>query len=167
MPRPQSNLRGAATERPAVLVLGIGNEFRGDDAAGLLAVRKVNALGAPNVVVREFSGEGAAIIDAMDLSIEVIICDAVNSGSPLGTIHRLDAAKQRIPSRFFHYSTHEFSLAEAIELARVLGKLPPRLTIYGIEGRSFAAGCTLSAEVQTAVQRVADEILSRLACPVG
>jgi hypothetical protein len=40
---------------------------------------------------------------------------------------------------------HHFGLAEAVELARVLDRLPPRLWIYGIEGRQSEQGsCTLS-----------------------
>ena len=61
-------------------------------------------------------------------------------------------------ARFFHYSTHAFSVAEAIELGRALGKLPPRVILYGIEGKDFAAGETLSPEVASA----ADEVLGRV-----
>jgi Ni,Fe-hydrogenase maturation factor len=53
-------------------------------------------------------------------------------------------------------------VAEAVELARALKRLPPRLVVYGIEGRSFSAGVELSAEVEQAaavvVARVLDEM---------
>ena len=47
-------------------------------------------------------------------------------------------------------STHAFGVAEALELARALNRLPPCLLIYGIEGKNFAMGTGLSPEVRTA-----------------
>jgi len=46
-----------------------------------------------------------------------------------------------------------------VELARALGRLPPRLIIYGIEGKSFEAGAGLSPEVQAAVEGVVERVL--------
>ena len=45
------------------------------------------------------------------------IWSCVQSGAAPGTIHRLDATETPVPSRFFHYSTHAFSVAQAVELA--------------------------------------------------
>lgn len=88
----------------------------------------------------------------------VILIDAVLSGAPPGTIHHLDAHAQSIPTNFFSYSTHAFSVAEAIELARILNCLPPRLLLIGIEGKDFAYGMGLSPEVDEAVARVVHSI---------
>lgn len=49
-----------------------------------------------------------------------------------------------IPADSFHYSTHTVSVAEAVEMARVMGRLPDRLLIYGIEGADFGSGDGLS-----------------------
>jgi hydrogenase maturation protease len=92
----------------------------------------------------------------------VVIIDAVRSGSSPGRIHRLDAHKESIPSEFFNYSTHAFSVAEAVEMSRALGTLPGRLVIYGIEGRSFAAGSELSQEVSGILDEVIDQVLTDL-----
>ena len=70
----------------------------------------------------------------------VIIIDAVLQMGNVGTIHRIDAYKQEVPSGFFNYSTHAFSLAEFIELAGTLDRLPGTLVIYGVEGRDFTMG---------------------------
>lgn len=92
----------------------------------------------------------------------MILLDAVHSGSKPGTIHRLDAGSRPISKRFFHHSTHAFSVAEAIELARTLGELPPRLIVYAIEGGNFAAGTELSLRAESALaeaeRRVREEI---------
>jgi hypothetical protein len=55
-----------------------------------------------------------------------------------------------------------FSLADVIELARALGRLPGQLTGYGIEGAGFAIGDSLSAEAAAAVDNVASLLLNDL-----
>jgi hydrogenase maturation protease len=55
-------------------------------------------------------------------------------------------------------SGHAFGLAQVIELARALGRLPPSLVIYAIEGRQFAPGSLPSARVRRAV-RVVERML--------
>jgi len=47
-------------------------------------------------------------------------------------------------------------------LARALGRLPPRLIVYGVEGKAFEAGVGLSPEVKAAVQEVAERVLGEL-----
>ncbi|HEX6779152.1 MAG TPA: hydrogenase maturation protease, partial [Ktedonobacterales bacterium] len=75
-----------------------------------------------------------------------------------GTIYCFDAQAQPIPTSVFARSTHAFGVAEAVELARVLNQLPPSLTVYGIEGKCFAAGTGLSPSVARAAKKVAEQL---------
>ena len=149
------------------LVIGLGNDFRRDDGAGRVAARMIASAHADGVRVIEASGEGAALMDAWRDAESVVLIDAVHSGAAPGTIHRLDARAQPIPSNFFHYSTHAFSVAEAVELARALDQLPPRLIVFGIEGKDFSSGEDLSPEVAAAVEEVARQVKGELCtkCP--
>jgi hydrogenase maturation protease len=97
-------------------------------------------------------------MEAWAAAQQVIIIDATASGAAPGTIHRLDAQAQPIPAEFFHYSTHDFGVAEAIEMARVLGRLPASLIIYGIEGSTFDFGAELTPAVAQAVPEVVQRI---------
>lgn len=154
MERGRTALKGNET----ILVLGLGNAFRCDDGAGRVVARRLRDEGLPRVAVREASGEGTALMEAWSGADLVILVDAVQSGDAPGTIHRFDANRVSVPARFFHYSTHAFGVAEAVELARALNQLPPQLVLYGIEGMDFAAGERLSTEVSTAI----DEVLARV-----
>jgi len=138
-----------------VLIIGVGNADRSDDAAGLLVARWLRELG---IDAREHTGDPLALIDAWDGASEAILIDTVVSGAAPGTITKWDAGETPLPPDQFCCSTHALGLAEAVEIARSLGRLPGRLMIYGIEGVSFEFGGAPSAEVAAAVERVAQEI---------
>ena len=137
-----------------ILIIGLGNDYRGDDAVGRAVARRLQAIAGDNVRVLEESGEGVALMEAWKGWDFVILIDAVHSAGAPGTIHRFDAAMQPIPASFFHYSTHAFSVAEAVELARALNQLPLRLIVYGIEGKNFDSRVGLSPEVKVAAEEV-------------
>ena len=138
----------------SILIIGIGNPYRGDDAVGLRIAQDIKKKSPDHVNVIEQSGEGTSLMESWKDADTVILIDAVHSGAQPGTIHRFDVHTQTIPTKFFHYSTHAFGVAEAIELARALKQLPQNLIVYGIEGKCFEAGIRLSREVEKAVEEV-------------
>ena len=142
-----------------VLVLGIGNDWRSDDAAGLEVARRLCAAGLRAVA---WEGDPSNLIDAWEREPAVILVDAVSSRAAGGTVHRLDASTDALPARLFRGSTHHLSVAEAVELGRCLGRLPARVEFIGIEGRRFEAGAGLTPEVARAVDDVAAQLARRL-----
>ena len=142
-----------------VLVIGVGNPYRGDDAVGLFIARQIWAKVPDNVEVHENFGEVSGLIELFKNAGTVIIVDAVSSGSEPGEIFRFDAALEKIPAHYFRFSTHAFGIAEVIELTRTLGLLPPKVIVYGIEGREFGIGEGLSPEVEGAAQKVLESII--------
>ncbi len=136
-------------------IIGIGNPDRSDDAAGLLVARRLQEMGAD---AQEFTGDPLALIDAWNGAREVILIDTVVSGAAAGAITVWDAGNTPLPPEQFCCSTHAFGIAEAVEIARALGRLPPRLLIYGLEGVRFDIGGPLSPEVGDAVDRLAGDI---------
>jgi hydrogenase maturation protease len=144
------------------LVIGIGNAFRGDDGVGVLVARRLRELALSGLTVLEQSGEGAALVEAWTGTDRVIVVDAISSGGRPGTIHRLEVDRHPLPAHFSSSSTHAFGLAEAVELARRLDRLPASLVIYGIEGQSFNLGQDLSPEAEAAADKVVDQIVADL-----
>lgn len=144
------------------LIIGIGNPFRRDDAVGLVVASRLRSQVNDSLMVIEQSGEGASLMEAWKDTDRVMIIDAVRSGAAAGTLHRFDAREQSAPVNFFNYSTHAFSLAEAIEMARILNRLPEHLTVYGIEGEDFTTGTGLTPAVEQAACEVEVKILTEL-----
>ncbi len=146
-----------------VLVIGVGNRYRGDDAVGPVTADCLRQDPPESVTIEDHSGEGAALIEAFERTAAVIAIDAVCSDAAPGTIHRFDVTREALPTAFFHYSTHAFGLAEAIETARALDRLPSRVVVYGIEGQAFELGGRMTAPVAEAARMVASRIRADLA----
>jgi hydrogenase maturation protease len=154
-----------ARGRTALKVIGIGNRFRSDDAAGLEVVARLRGSLPAGVELLEREGEPTALIDAWAGADDVWVVDAVLSRAAPGTLHRLDAASGELPAELFRASTHHLGLAEAVELARAVGALPARLVVYGIEAAELAVGEGLSPAVADAVERAAGAVREEvLAC---
>jgi hydrogenase maturation protease len=148
-------------EKRLLSLIGIGNRFRSDDAAGLEVVRRLRLAHPPGVQLIEQEGEPASLIESWSEVDEALVVDAVNSGSAPGTLHRFDVTDVPLPAQVFP-STHAMGLPEAVELARELGRLPARLVVYGIEGESWEAGEGLSEPVQKTVERLVLDLYREL-----
>lgn len=140
-------------------VIGIGNPLRGDDAVGLLVARRVRELGGPRVEVLELEGEPGRLIDAWQGARLAVVVDAVRAGAREGSVMRFDASATALPASISASSTHALGLGDAIEIARALDRLPPRLVVYGVEGASFGAGEAVSEPVAAAVDEAARAVL--------
>ena len=145
----------------AVQVIGIGNELRRDDGAGIAVARRLE-LGdrPPGVRVSAAHGEAIELLERWSGCDAVVIVDSMRSGAAPGTIRRLDAGDAPLPVRIGgSSSTHAVSLGEAIELARALDRLPHRVVVYAVEGCAFGSGIGLSDEVAAAVDGLARDVL--------
>jgi hydrogenase maturation protease len=155
-----------------VLIVGLGNDFRGDDAVGPVVARtaaaRLDTAGRPARVL-------AGVADPLDLlgrwddAALVVIVDAVRSGAPAGRVSIIDVADARHGSEADDStaattpsgatSTHGIGTVAAIRLARVLGRAPRHIVLVTVEGSDFARGDTLSAAVAAAVPEAVARVL--------
>jgi len=145
-----------------MLVIGVGNIYRGDDGAGPAVIAMLRAEVPSGARLLECDGDCSALLDAWHGVDTVVLIDAVSSGAPPGTIYRFDALAQPLPRQVSFQSTHAFGVAEALALGRTLGQLPANLIVYAIEGKTFANSVGLSLEVEPAVQEVAQQVKREL-----
>src|SRR5271167_935984 len=113
-----------------MLIIGCGNRQRSDDGAGILVAERLRKVG---IEADARLGEAADLIEAWEGADDVIVIDAVVTGAPVGTVQAWDGWQPLAAVRTTA-STHCLGVAEAIELAHVLNRLPARLRVYGIEG---------------------------------
>ncbi|MEV1249433.1 hydrogenase maturation protease [Nonomuraea sp. NPDC049750] len=134
------------------VIIGLGNDYRGDDGAGLAVARLLRDLGAI-----ENGGDPAELIEAWTGADIAIVVDAARAGDPPGTVRRHHDMMD-LPCG--GSSTHALSLADAVELAHVLDRLPGELVVYTVEGADFDLGAGLSEPVSAAAHRVARAIFA-------
>jgi len=144
------------------VVVGIGNRFRRDDSVGLLVLDAVRPRLPSCVDAIESNGDAVALVSAWEDTDLLVVVDAIVSGAKPGTIYRFDGA-HRLPALFFRAtSSHVLGLAEALELARTLGRLPGRVIVVGIEAGEVALGEGLTPAARAAVARATDRVLQVL-----
>lgn len=145
-----------------ILVVGVGRPGRGDESAGLLVAQAVRARWPEAVRVFEHSGEGASLLQIWSPWDGVFLFAPVASGRAPGTLYRFEATHEPVPRHFFHAMDHVFGVAEAIEAARDIGRLPGRLVVYGIEGRDFGDGDQLSPPVRHALRDLMERAFAEI-----
>jgi hydrogenase maturation protease len=132
-------------------VVGVGDRWRHDDGVGIAVAGRLGAHVA--------TGEPVALLELLDGAGGAIVVDAARSGTAApGTVHRIDVSRTALPEPLTRGSTHLLGLGEAIELARALGRLPPRAVVYAVEATDFSVGVGLSPPVAAVVDAVAQAV---------
>lgn len=149
------------SEQVPALIIGVGNPYRADDAAGVVCARHIQRRSIPGVDVIEHDGEPANLLDLWHGRDLVVLIDAIAADLPAGTVLRFEAGRDVLPAGA-GASTHLLGLSEAVALAQVLDRLPHRLIIYGVVGQQFGWSETLSPLVAAAIPELVNQILADL-----
>lgn len=149
----------------STVVIGIGNRDRADDALGLVVIDRLQSDHPPGVRLAIARGDILKVLDLFEGAHKVIMIDAMCSGTEPGHVLRLEATDAAVKLQLENFaSTHTVNLAETIELARALGKLPPRLIVYGVEAKDFTLGNGLSPAVEAALEGLMTLVRKECAC---
>ena len=147
-----------------IRVIGIGQSMRGDDAAGLEAIRRwqkeyPHTANNPRVSVENSELPGLGLLDKLEGADAAILIDAVRSSSPPGTLHLLNSDDLAAFSSEAG-SAHGWGIAESLNLGRILSPSLAncRITLIGIEVGQVDIGAVLSPEVEAALKDVVNMI---------
>ncbi|MGE5072492.1 MAG: hydrogenase maturation protease [Anaerolineae bacterium] len=156
-----------------VTVIGIGQTMRGDDAAGIEAVRRwerlyPNTAADPQVTVQYSELPGLSLLDLLDGFDGAVLVDAVESAAAAGQVYHL--GPDQIDS-FGHggKTAHGWGVAETLQLDRQVNpeRAGLRVRLVGIEAAQVEMGSPLSASVEAALpaacQAVEAEVQAMLA----
>jgi hydrogenase maturation protease len=141
----------------SVLIIGVGNDWRGDDGVGLVVARNAAVVLGSAARLVETDGEPARLIDAWRGSDAAIVVDAVRTGAAPGTVGVWpgDVDVSAVNPR----GSHSLGVGEAVALGRQLEALPARLTIVGIEIGTVQHGNELSSEVARALPAAVEAVV--------
>jgi hydrogenase maturation protease len=181
LPRPagRPDVTGGGGAR--VIVIGVGTEFRRDDGAGPAVIDRLRGTVPAGVELLCSDGEPTRLMEAWMHAGAAVVVDAVGGGDAApGTLHRVvvlePAAAENGPampgqpvaghtvSTVAPASSHGLGLSEAIELSRVLSRLPALLILHAVQGEVFGYGQGFSPAVAAAIDdltaRVRADVLS-------
>jgi hydrogenase maturation protease len=145
-----------------VAVIGIGQSLRGDDAAGLEAIRQwrktfPETANRPEVQIEANELPGLALIDALNNVDAAILIDALQSSAKPGAIHRLseeDLTSFTSGSK----SAHGWGAAETLRMRSQLTDTKINIRIIGIEAEQMELGKGLSKAVKEAMPKICEAI---------
>ncbi len=144
------------------VVIGVGNRWRRDDAAGFEVIDQLRVRLGDQIALVESDGEPTRLLDAFALAPTVVMVDAVVTGADPGTIHRF--TDDDLPDRMgIGQSSHLVGLIGTIELGKLLGKLPNGLVLIGIEATDFDNGEGMTDAVIAGVAAAVGAVLAELA----
>jgi hydrogenase maturation protease len=148
--------------RPAsLLVLGLGNLLCGDDGLGVAAVERLAAsYEAP---------EGARVVDGGTLGLSLlpeledaeaaILVDAIRDDQPPGSLVRLEG-DEVAPAVAARLSVHQIGVADLLEGARWLGRIPATLVLLGLVPQSLDLSLERSGAVEERLPQLVESVVS-------
>ena len=121
-----------------ILVIGIGNPSRGDDALGPLCIERLASLHLPHVeLISDFQLQVEYALDLLGRR-QVIFVDAALDGPAPFDFTPTSAAEDN------SYSSHAMSPAALLQACRMLYDERPKAWVLGIRGEVFTLGAELS-----------------------
>lgn len=153
---------------PDVVVIGLGNVLRGDDAVGVRVVESLRAAGdrdpqALRARTRLVDGGtlGLDVLGTMRDARAVVLVDAARFGGALGTVCVLrgDEIARGMGTRG---DATQGAVAELLATARVLGWLPAEVSMVAIEVADIDVGVGMSPAVADALPVAMDAVRAEL-----
>lgn len=143
----------------SLLLVGLGSPH-GDDAVGWQIAERINEAALPGVRVRN-AATPLDMLDWLDGVETLVICDACQAAAAPGNMYHWRWPAKEL-SVLRAGGSHDFGLPAVLQLAERLGRLPSDVRIYGVSGRSFEPGKSLSKEVVVALPAICDRIVRDL-----
>jgi hydrogenase maturation protease len=158
-------VNGDSAREPAgkaigVLVLGLGNVLLGDDGLGAAALARIERgyRIPPGVRLEDGGTLGLSLLGLLAESHRVILVDAVRTGSPPGTLVRIDgedvmdAVRDRL-------SPHQIGVADLLDAARLIDCYPTTVTLLGLAPESIDLSVVRSNAVDASLDELVEAIV--------
>jgi hydrogenase maturation protease len=141
-------------------IIGLGTPF-GDDLAGWHVVERLRQVLPDGTYADTTSDPFVVAYEPMAEELLIVI-DACHGAGVPGSVHRFEWPDSRLAIDGA-VSSHGTQLPAALELARVLGRLPQQVIVFAIEGESTDPGVGISPAVEAAVPEVVAQVMAELA----
>ena len=148
-------------DTPKILIAGVGNELRQDDAFGVLLAQKLKeeASFPPSVSVMEIGSAGIHLVQQLFDKYDVLVLlDIVKWGGVAGTIHFKEVEVKDITllppqeKNEFLADMHYINPLKALMMAKAINVLPKQVLFLGCESEEHEEiGIGVSIAVEAAI----------------
>jgi hydrogenase maturation protease len=157
---------GAAVRR--YVVLGLGNRIQGDEALGALVVEMLDrpdgplaALPDPGAVEAIDGGTvGLALLPLIEDLDGLVVVDLIDGREEPGTLQDLDG--MLLLRRDIVMGVHDLGATELLATLQLMGSMPRRVRVVGIQPMSIHLGTELTPAVGAAVPALVRSVVGHL-----
>ena len=148
-------MRTLKTDKPKILILGIGNVLMGDEGVGVAVVRELEktAHRAENVEILDGGVGGFLLLEPLQSAVKIILIDATIDGSEVGTVRRLRPRYSKDYPRTL--TAHDIGLKDLLDTFYLLGDPSPDVTLFAV---SIPPLNDMTMELSTDVSAVVPQI---------
>ena len=143
------------------LVLGIGNTLLTDEGTGIHVIEHLQRSGQAPAGLELVDGGTLSFTLAPTLedSERLIVVDAAELKAAPGTIQVFIGEDMDRFARRARNSVHEVGLSDLLDIARLVGRLPPLRALVAIQPLEMDWGTAPSAPVAAAIPKAAAEVM--------
>jgi len=146
-----------------ILVLGLGNVLLRDEGIGVWVAESLGREFEfpPEVAMLEGGTLGLDLLPRIDGVERLLLVDAVKLGGEPGEIVRLEG--DAVPAVLdVKISPHQVGVQDLLAAARLMGREPPVVVLWGMEPERLDPGTGFSPRVSEALPRLRDAVLDEL-----
>lgn len=146
-----------------VLVLGIGNLVMSDDGAGVRVVQKLQReyIFSENVEIMDGGTLGLDLLPKLEGIGLLIVIDALETGKKPGSCIRLIGEELPIALET-KLSPHQMGLKDLLSVAELLGHLPDKMVLIGVQPGSIKMDTELTLDVEASIDILTEMVLDEL-----
>jgi len=145
-----------------VLILALGNTLLQDDGvgAGLLSlIEPIAGTWGPAVELLDGGTSGLALLGEVQGRSAVAFLDAVKLGAAPGSVHVICKKDLLGMSARSSKTAHEGGATEILAAAQLLGSMPEKVVVIGVEPEVVATGIGLSPSVKAGLGEALDRVV--------
>ncbi len=148
-----------------ITVLGVGNSLLTDEGVGIHVIYYLRDHHSHLTDVNYMDGGTLSftLLPLIESATGLIIIDAANFHEPAGTVRRFNGTEMdQFLAKTRPSTVHEVQLAELLAMAQLIGQLPEKRALIGIQPQKVDWGDQLSPVVTSAIPQVVQLVLQTL-----
>lgn len=150
------------------VVLGLGNRIQGDEALGALVIEQLSADGSPvgalpdpaSVDLVDGGTVGLALLPRLEDADGLVVVDLIDGDLDPGTLQDIDGTL--LLRRDIVMGVHDLGATELLATLGLMGAMPRRIRVVGIQPKRISLGTELTPEVEASVPGLVDTVLTHL-----